>query len=293
MASTQDSDYGFDIDDATLTKILEAITPASSPAKQRSPREVITISDDEDDSEYGSDIDNHNAEQLQSIALTRDLCAQREQKHTLSQDSVYQPESPLLALPPELRNLIYEHAFDRFSARFEFAKWYPPPGILLSCKQVYHESLSIFYATAAFRSTSRNLIEQRLLRLRRRHRKLVSRLQLDCARGLGVSYRTVWAYNFGKGRPVSYQELVQPTASSLADSLKPIHIRSTEKAEEEYAKVLSMLSSNRHLREIRLEKLYVSVLDPSGQVFWTSEPSRELARYSRKEDERLERLGAR
>ncbi|KAK4494391.1 hypothetical protein PRZ48_014689 [Zasmidium cellare] len=65
----------------------------------------------------------------------------------------------LLGLPPELRNNIYElvfsgttHTIPSHESRINYRrmKKHPAPGLLLACKQIHVETISMFYAQTAF-----------------------------------------------------------------------------------------------------------------------------------------------
>lgn len=63
-----------------------------------------------------------------------------------------QTQSPFFRLPAELRNQIYELAFQETTATVQ----YPggccllPSGILTACKQAYTEAIGLFYSNATF-----------------------------------------------------------------------------------------------------------------------------------------------
>lgn len=65
---------------------------------------------------------------------------------------VMDPSEPctFLDLPPELRNYVYELAFSGTQASAHKGSSYTPPSVLLVNKQVYHETIPIFYAVAKF-----------------------------------------------------------------------------------------------------------------------------------------------
>ncbi|KXS99106.1 hypothetical protein AC578_3504 [Pseudocercospora eumusae] len=67
-----------------------------------------------------------------------------------------QSQSPFMGLSSELRNRIYELAFDVTCEVPSGHKGNPkgltaPPGLLLACKQTYAEGLKTYYSTAKFR----------------------------------------------------------------------------------------------------------------------------------------------
>ncbi|KAF7186648.1 hypothetical protein HII31_12057 [Pseudocercospora fuligena] len=67
-----------------------------------------------------------------------------------------QSQSPLMGLSSEMRNRLYELAFDVTCEVPSGHKGNPkgltaPPGLLLACKQTYAEGLKTYYSTANFR----------------------------------------------------------------------------------------------------------------------------------------------
>lgn len=68
-------------------------------------------------------------------------------KRTIQQDS------PLLALPAEIRISIYEMAFEGAVIKVDF-KDRPSkvPGLLVTCRQIYHEAIDLYYAAATIYS---------------------------------------------------------------------------------------------------------------------------------------------
>lgn len=58
--------------------------------------------------------------------------------------------SRLLALPPELRNLIYSHLFNEENVQL-IKPAYRFPGLLLANKKIYTEATSFFYSASTFR----------------------------------------------------------------------------------------------------------------------------------------------
>ncbi|EME87056.1 uncharacterized protein MYCFIDRAFT_77169 [Pseudocercospora fijiensis CIRAD86] len=65
-----------------------------------------------------------------------------------------------MGLPAELRNRIYEIAFDIKCEYTQYEKGkrclIAAPGLLLACKQTYAEGLKIFYSSAKFRFSSKS-----------------------------------------------------------------------------------------------------------------------------------------
>ena len=54
--------------------------------------------------------------------------------------------SPLLALPTELRNSIYEFAFLEATLKIDAVKPPKSASLLLTCKQIHNEALLVYYA---------------------------------------------------------------------------------------------------------------------------------------------------
>ncbi|KAK3678798.1 hypothetical protein LTR78_001251 [Recurvomyces mirabilis] len=264
--SSQDTNYGSDVDPAIVDPEVVDISDGNDETDYGSDdglvvaeHEVITISDDDSESDYGSDIDHATAEQLYGIA------------------SISQPSCALLQLPPELRDLFYEKAFEDFTAEWTTGQWFKPPGILFSCKQIFSEAINIFYNTATFQTCSYNMLERRLLRLRYQHRRLVSKIQLDSA-SQGV---------------LSNESTLRSTFVALVAHgalHKPHHIKSAQQAEDDVAKVRALLGKNRNLREVRLVKLEASVKDLHGGIIWTEDPTSVLIRFVAEEIKRHDEL---
>lgn len=58
-----------------------------------------------------------------------------------------QQDSPLLDLPPEIRNIIYERVFENAIIKIEGEGLISEaPSLLLTCRQVYDEALGMYYA---------------------------------------------------------------------------------------------------------------------------------------------------
>jgi hypothetical protein len=68
-----------------------------------------------------------------------------------------QGESPLLSLPPELRNIIYCMAFEGCVFEVELVNYARSPesaGLLLACKQTFSEVINIYYSNVTIESRS-------------------------------------------------------------------------------------------------------------------------------------------
>ncbi|KAK0874907.1 hypothetical protein LTR87_011233 [Friedmanniomyces endolithicus] len=178
MASVEDSDYGSDLDEVMLEKVLGScarpgLTTVAKTGKALAPpddgeygSEIDERDFDEGVSDYGSDIDSTTAERrLLSATPARFQAAPPKDMQSLG-NCVGQTKSPLLSLTPELRNLIYEKTFEDFTADWIPCKFYAPPSLLLACKQIYVEAISVFYSTATFRASDFNTLDKRIRRLR-------------------------------------------------------------------------------------------------------------------------------
>ncbi len=191
MASVEDSDYGSDLDEVMLEKVLGScarpgLTTVAKTGKALAPpddgeygSEIDERDFDEGVSDYGSDIDSTTAERrLLSATPARCQAAPPKDMQSLG-NCVGQTKSPLLSLTPELRNLIYEKTFEDFTADWIPCKFYAPPSLLLACKQIYVEAISVFYSTATFRASDFNTLDKRIRRLRYCHRRLVRNIDID------------------------------------------------------------------------------------------------------------------
>ncbi|KAK0925872.1 hypothetical protein LTR57_004476 [Friedmanniomyces endolithicus] len=151
MASVEDSDYGSDLDEVMLEKVLGScarpgLTTVAKTGKALAPpddgeygSEIDERDFDEGVSDYGSDIDSTTAERrLLSATPARCQAAPPKDMQSLG-NCVGQTKSPLLSLTPELRNLIYEKTFEDFTADWIPCKFYAPPSLLLACKQIYQQ----------------------------------------------------------------------------------------------------------------------------------------------------------
>ncbi|KAK4494821.1 hypothetical protein PRZ48_014177 [Zasmidium cellare] len=98
-----------------------------------------------------------------------------------------EPESRLLALPPELRNRIYEFVFagghaevGHRSTKPHHAKYQPTSsGIIMACKQTNEEASDHFYFLTTFDFTSRFAAVSFLTTLPRRYAKLIVNIRYD------------------------------------------------------------------------------------------------------------------
>jgi len=191
MAGIEDSDYGSDLDEVMLGKVLSSCARPGLPTVAKAGKRLALPNDseygsevderdfDEGVSDYGSDIDSTTAERLLLAATpVRRRAAPPKDMQSLG-NCVGQMKSPLLSLTPELRNLIYEKVFEDFTADWIPCKFYAPPSVLLTCKQTYVEAISVFYSTATFRASDFNTLDKRIRRLRYCHRRLVRNIDID------------------------------------------------------------------------------------------------------------------
>ncbi|TKA75592.1 hypothetical protein B0A55_06350 [Friedmanniomyces simplex] len=266
MAAVDDSDYGSDVDELALGKVLSSCAkPGLNLAKAG---KVPALEDDsdygsdidetvlaEDDSDYGSDIDSTIAERLLlNVTPVRRRAAQPKDMQSLS-NCAEQAKSNLLSLAPELRNLIYEKLFEEFTAEWVRCKFYAPPSVLLACKQIYGEAITVFYGTATFRAKSFNILDKRIRRLRYCYRRLIRKLDIDTQEHF--TKLGCWVY-----------------LSKEQGSIK----RSEEYAENELTKVRDLCKTS-SLKELDLRSLRASIKLPSGETLWSEEPTKALADY--------------
>ncbi|PIA89163.1 hypothetical protein CB0940_06781 [Cercospora beticola] len=97
--------------------------------------------------------------------------------------------SYFLRLPPELRNRIYEEAFNTtvsFSQSYKRPpKWYKNNGIVLACKQTYTDSIGLYYICHKFNFSSSGPEEMAkfcttwLRNIKGEYRKLIRHIELD------------------------------------------------------------------------------------------------------------------
>ncbi|KAK4556725.1 hypothetical protein LTR86_006296 [Recurvomyces mirabilis] len=282
--SSQETDYGAGVDPAVVEPEIIGISDDDDETDYGSDdglivaeHGVITISDNESESDYGSDIDPATAEQLYGIASSQNLRLQLPQDRRRLGRTVSQPNCLLLQLPPELRNLFYEKAFEDFIAEWTTGQWFKSPGILFSCKQIFDEAINVFYNTVTFQASSHNILERRLLRLRYQHRRLVCKLRIDSASQTAFIEDTL------------LRTIVAGLVAQGAQR-KPYHIKSAQQAEDAVAKVRALLGKNRNLREIKLVKLEASVKDSHGGIIWTEDPTSVLIRFVAEEIKRHDAL---
>ena len=88
-----------------------------------------------------------------------------------------QQQSPLLGLPPELRNMIYELVF-KGQTMINGVKHYAP-GILLACKKIYHEATLLFYQTATFYFDDYKSGLDWYINISSKHRNAISHMRFD------------------------------------------------------------------------------------------------------------------
>jgi len=140
------SDYGSDWDYETIGKLCP-----------------------EDASDYGSEFEEDTVEDLIAKAQISALA-----RHNIAT----QEDSPLLRLPPELRNLIYEHALHGTVVTLREHQLSKVPGVLLACKQTYGEATAIFYTTASFTVEDDWVMLHRLSRMPYRYQRLINTISI-------------------------------------------------------------------------------------------------------------------
>ncbi|KAK0282206.1 hypothetical protein LTS00_012321 [Friedmanniomyces endolithicus] len=274
MVGTEDSDYGSDVDEVMLENVLcscarPGLTTVAKtdkallapPNDNEYGSEVDERDFDEGGSDYGPDIDSTTAERLLLTATPARRRAAPPQDMQSLGNCVGQTKSPLLSLTPELRNLIYEKTLEKFTAEWIPCKFYEPPSVLLACKQIYIEAISIYYSTATFRASDFNTLDKRIRRLRYCHRRLFRNIDID----------TQQQY-IKRGPP-------------LCGTEKRHWIHRSEKfAELELTKVRNLFQTST-FKELNLRSLRASIKLPNGEIVWSEEPALALALYHEKQSE--------
>ncbi|KAK1059201.1 hypothetical protein LTR12_000625 [Friedmanniomyces endolithicus] len=275
MAGVEDSDYGSDLNEIMLEKVLSSCARPGPTTVAKAAKGLALPNDseygsevderdfDEGVSDYGSDIDSTTAERLLLNATpVRRRAAPPKDLQSLG-NCVGQMKSPLLSLTPELRNLIYEKTFEEFTVEWIPCKFYEPPSILLACKQVYVEAISVFYSTATFRASDFNTLDKRIRRLRYCHRRLVRRLEIDTQQQFAK-----------RGPPLRWTEKKHWAAQ-----------RSEQHAELELARVRNLFKT-RPFKELNLRSLRASIKLPNGETVWSEDSVKALALYNEKQNEK-------
>ncbi|KAK4902268.1 hypothetical protein LTR27_001171 [Elasticomyces elasticus] len=263
MADRDDSDYGSDVDEQALDAVLSSCSKASFTTR-------ALVADDESDIEtcYGSDIDETAELVLVNPTPTRAPIAQPPKDMRSLGTSADQSKSSLMSLPPELRNLIYEKLFEDFTAKWIPCKFYTQPNLLLACKQIYGEAISVFYCTATFRAQNYNILEKRIRRLRLCHRRLVKNLDIDTQ--AGWAKMTICLILSGQGRTI--KEAVQY-------------------AEFELERVQKLLKTS-SMKELRIESLRASIKLPNAETIWCADPTKALIAYEDAEKQKKSKAPA-
>ncbi|KAK0254580.1 hypothetical protein LTR91_017296 [Friedmanniomyces endolithicus] len=272
MAGIEDSDYGSDLDEVMLGKVLSSCARPGLPTVAKAGKRLALPNDseygsevderdfDEGVSDYGSDIDSTTAERLLLAATpVRRRAAPPKDMQSLG-NCVGQMKSPLLSLTPELRNLIYEKVFEDFTADWIPCKFYAPPSVLLTCKQTYVEAISVFYSTATFRASDFNTLDKRIRRLRYCHRRLVRSIDVDTQQQF-----------IKRGHPLRWTE-----------KKHWVH-RSEKYAELELTRVRNLFKTG-PFKELNLRSLRASIELPNGETVWSEDPTKALALYYEKNE---------
>ncbi|KAK4506323.1 hypothetical protein PRZ48_000053 [Zasmidium cellare] len=95
-------------------------------------------------------------------------------------------EAPFFRLSAELRNQIYELVYQDAIITIPTTPNTTYPGLLLACKQTYHESLKIFYDLFELHSTSTKWLRKGLQRMAREKRDLLQAVVVDRVAGVQV-----------------------------------------------------------------------------------------------------------
>ncbi|KAK5722873.1 hypothetical protein LTR17_014176 [Elasticomyces elasticus] len=257
MAGLDDSDYGSDVDEQALDALSSCSKPSFTPR--------ALAADDESDIEtcYGSDIDETAELVLVNPTPTRPPIVQPPKDMRSLGTFADQSKSSLMSLPPELRNLIYEKLFEDFVADWIPCKFYTQPNLLLACKQIYGEAISVFYCTATFRAHNYNMLEKRIRRLRLCHRRLVQNLDIDT------------------------QADFEKLGGFLYLSEEKRYIKEVDEyAEIELSKIRELLKTS-SLKELQIQSLRASMKLPNGEIVWCADPTKALTAYEEAEKKKI------
>ncbi|KAF2217110.1 hypothetical protein CERZMDRAFT_89772 [Cercospora zeae-maydis SCOH1-5] len=89
-------------------------------------------------------------------------------------------ESPLLLLPPELRNKIYYELFEsRQREVFHLCERHMQPAVLMTCRQLRAECSGMFYANTTLQFGDPNVCIRRLTTLSPKHIEVIPELRYD------------------------------------------------------------------------------------------------------------------
>ncbi|KAK3110783.1 hypothetical protein LTR53_014580 [Teratosphaeriaceae sp. CCFEE 6253] len=262
--AADDDCYGSEPDDRVLSRILSICEKAHSYQEIEHDSDYGSELDDDVGSDYGSDVDDSTVEKLLARATPlRQRAAAPTDMRTLGVCAL-QTGSTLLDLPPELRNLIYETLFEDHIAEWTFGKFCKSPNILLACKRIYIEAISVFYCRATFRAQSLKLLESRLRRLRSCHRRMITRLDIDTQHSFTREggFIADWGTT-PRPKVVTIEEFAECYLTSFRDLLR-------------------QASS---LKELKIRSLRASIRLPNSQLVWTSEPTNALRAYKAAQEE--------
>ncbi|KAK3066709.1 hypothetical protein LTR53_016828 [Teratosphaeriaceae sp. CCFEE 6253] len=245
--AADDDCYGSEPDDRALSRILSICDKAHSYQEIEHDSDYGSELDDDVGSDHGSDVDDSTVEILLARATPlRQRAAAPTDMRTLGVCAL-QTGSTLLDLPPELRNLIFETLFEDYIAEWTFGKFCKSPNILLACKRIYVEAISVFYCRATFRAQSLKLLESRLRRLR-----------FTREGGFIADWETT-----PRPKAVTIEEFAECYLTSLRDLLR-------------------QASS---LKELKIRSLRASIRLPNSTLVWTSEPTNALRAYKAAQEE--------
>ena len=90
-------------------------------------------------------------------------------------------QSPLLRLPAELRNRIYQEILSEIEQPIRLTTTRQSPSVLSVCHQICEEGSGLFYSTATFQFTDPSICLRFLENLSHEHRKLVQEIRYDCS----------------------------------------------------------------------------------------------------------------
>ncbi|KXT12866.1 hypothetical protein AC579_5388 [Pseudocercospora musae] len=91
--------------------------------------------------------------------------------------STIQQASRLLCLPAELRNKIYTHLFESDPPLIK--PTYTLPGILKTCRQIFHEAVGLYYSATPFRCLDESSTVSWLTTLPQKYLDLISEVRYD------------------------------------------------------------------------------------------------------------------
>lgn len=106
-------------------------------------------------------------------------------------DMTDQSASPIFKLPPELRNAIYSLVFQDHTVEVVSVERYlkaQPPGLLITCKQLYTEAVEVYYSNVAAEGKSVDDVFDWALRMPKQYYNLVPELRIVHRRHSDYTY---------------------------------------------------------------------------------------------------------